>query len=171
MIKNQHSPHEVKARIQAAGRTLILLRMHGLRPRGHVSCWPDFARELLDTLDYNAEENTLTKIVEEEKPIWPTPTSCEIDGMDEALGWIAGLSLYCRVRKIPYVCKAVGYRMLHHPDLNGKKYSFKKIGERFPCKVPKETVRCWYNEGIKIIVEARSLAQAVENSSGQAGQK
>ena len=70
----------VAAQMEEAVRTLRLLRVSGLKPRGYVSSWPDVVMDLADASGQDEVKLRLDP---------PTPEA--ITRMDEALQWLCQL--------------------------------------------------------------------------------
>ncbi|MEO5364373.1 MAG: DUF6362 family protein [Magnetococcus sp. DMHC-8] len=70
----------VSAQMEEAARTLHLLRVSGLKPRGYVSSWPDVVLDPDEALGRDEAELRATP---------PTPEA--ITRMDEALQWLCWL--------------------------------------------------------------------------------
>ncbi|MBF0098378.1 MAG: hypothetical protein HQM04_11470 [Magnetococcales bacterium] len=70
----------VAARMEEAVRTLRLLRISGLKPRGYVSSWPDV---VIDLADASGQDEVKLRL--------DPPTPEAITRMDEALRWLCWL--------------------------------------------------------------------------------
>ncbi len=70
----------VAAQMEEAVRTLRLLRISGLKPRGYVSSWPDV---VIDLADASGQDEVKLRL--------DPPTPEAITRMDEALQWLCQL--------------------------------------------------------------------------------
>ena len=70
----------VAARMEEAVRTLRLLRISGLKPRGYVSSWPDV---VIDLADASGQDEVKLRL--------DPPTPEAITRMDETLQWLCWL--------------------------------------------------------------------------------
>lgn len=127
------------------------------------TCWPPTLRERIFDVVYDAagREVGYQEIFHDMPIPRERPTAKQIDELDMVLVWLSGLGVYCKVRKIPHVAKAVTLGMQHYPD-GKRKYSWRKLAKQFPSRPSHEAVRKWYADGIQIITDAENLAQAVK---------
>ncbi len=143
---------QIQAKIESAGRTILMLPGKA-NPQGYGQSWPEHIREYLDTLDYSEEHGL--KVIEVAHTLrWPTATNRQIDELDEILGWILNLKQHCDDARIPWVYGALRVAMLHHPISAKRFYSWRKIGKHFGRS--HETVRGWYDDGIRIIARMKN---------------
>lgn len=117
----------VAARLSEAGRTLLAVRMSGLRPAGMRGYWPDIP---------GAESGT-------DRPATPSPR--RISEMDEALPWISLIPEHeVELRKL------VGARSLTSPRSGKPVFSWSQLGRQLGCSPA--TAKTWWIKGVDMIV-------------------
>lgn len=129
----------IKAKLESAGRTMMMLPPEGTRPQGYASGWPDILREFADMIEA-PKENTVTPI---------RATLEQMNELNEVEGWIVALSTHCREHRIPWVAKTVATACLHWPVSERRVYSWSKLARKMHVTPP--TIKNWYDDGIRII--------------------
>lgn len=138
----------VRARLEDAGRTLMMLPSSGLWPMGYASTWPEVKREWQDMIGCNLD-NTPAKI---------RPTMQQMNDLEEVLGWLVNLGKYCRRKDSIRIAKAVGYGMLRRPDTDRRVFSWEAIADML--KTNRKYAKNWYKDGI--LITTRILNQNSE---------
>ena len=131
----------IKAKLESAGRTMMMLPATGTRPAQHRSGWPEILREFSDMIEA-PKENTKPKM---------RATLEQMNDLEEVEDWIFALFRYTNEKGIPWVSKAVVMGMLHWPFSERRVFSWRKIGNKMG--VTGQTVSNWYNQGIDIICD------------------
>jgi hypothetical protein len=143
---NNREKHEaelnyVRAKLESAGATMMMLSPDGTRPRGYTSGWPEILRDFSDMIGA-PKENSRSQ---------PRATMAQMNELEDVETWIVALSAYCREKRIPWVAKATALSCLRWP-LSGKPVmSFSKIGRRM--NVSGQSVKNWYEQGVEIIAQ------------------
>ena len=116
MTQAAYTSEIVETRLYEAGRSLVALRVSGLRPATYRSGMPDFQREVVESYNVASADYRVSP-----------PTAREIDAMDQALTWIQLLpgsnTDEMRVRKL------VGARILCSPKTDRPFYSWRQLGK------------------------------------------
>lgn len=144
------SPDDVRARLEAAGRTLLALPLpQRAMPQDARSRWPDPVRGLQDT--FFALVGSSDQIKEDHAAmrhaVRIAPTARAVAEMDEALQWL-WLIKDPRKRRL---CMA---RALVHPVSERHIASYGKLGRIFG--LHRDTVRVWHDRALADIAIALS---------------
>src|SRR4051812_18736112 len=134
--------HEIEARLEHAGATLLALPATGTRPAGFRCAWPAIVHDFREAYGWNAARM---------RP--PVPSPADIDMMDEALGWLALIPNDRFVLR-----RIVAARALVAPltgrHLSGRHlYSWRRLGRVLGAD--HRAVQRWHADGIRCI--ARGL--------------
>jgi hypothetical protein len=97
---------ETKSRLAEAADALRRLNMHGIKPSGLRSQWPDIVHRTEDAYGWTAERM---------RP--PRPSPAQITRMDEAIGWL--LWLDAEERKLVWA-RSMGLSWRKIEDLDGR---------------------------------------------------
>jgi hypothetical protein len=134
------SPDEVIARLEAAGSTLIALRL-SYGPTGHRSAMPEPVREAGQS--YGWSQATARPAV---------PSAAAIDAMDEALGWV-GLIPADR-----YVLRRIVHaRAIVSPTNQRHLFTWSAIARLIGAD--RRAVQRWHAQGIALIAARINLPQ------------
>lgn len=125
----------IQAKLESAGRTLMMLPAIGTKPRGHVSSWVEYAPDAMDYVD-----NAPTRM---------RATMQQMDELEEVEEWMVMLANYCREKRILWIAKTVAIGCLHNPVSEKRLYSWSKLARKMHKSPP--TVKKWYFDGIDII--------------------
>lgn len=141
----KYTVDEVRAIIESAGKTTMMLPAHGTRPMGYRSGLPEHMIEFSDLIG-NPKQNKITIRATQEQ-------MTEFDMVQKHL---PKLATYCMAKQMPYVARAVIYGMLHYPDTGRRVYNWRKLGdkvtrERGACS--RHTAKNWYENGIEIFTK------------------
>ncbi len=124
----------VIGRLNDAGRTLMALWVHGVRPAGYGSGMPEYGHDPEDLRDQMPDPDKIDQ-----------PNAREVTAMDDALAWL---------KHIPdskvHWRRCVGYRMLTSPRNDKPCWSWKRMAVELRSE-PKMCENA-YNAGIDLIV-------------------
>lgn len=129
----------VRAKLESAGRTVMMLPATGTRPAGYGSGWPEIVREFADLIDA-PKENTAPAL---------RATMAQLAELDEVEEWVVRLAITCRTRRMPYVAKVVCACSLRWPVSERPVVTWSKMSRRM--SVSPTTVRNWYDQGVGLI--------------------
>lgn len=144
----------VKAKMESAGRTMMMLQVPGCWPAGYRSCNPEIVRSFADMIGV-ADDGEMPRV---------RASLAQIEEFEEVMRWVWALSAYCQKKGCIYVARSVCYALPRRVVDGRRKNSWRAIGRRFD-GVHHETVKTWYEGGISIIV--RQLNE--KNISAQSG--
>lgn len=129
----------IKAKLESAGRTMMMLPARGTKPRGHVSGWPEIVRDFADMIEA-PKQNT--------NPA-PRATMQQMNELAEVEEWIVSLSVYCRQKQIPYVARVVGAASLRWPLSERPVFTWSKLARKM--HTSPTSIKRWHDTGIGII--------------------
>lgn len=148
-----HDAASVEARLADAGRTLLALRVSGVRPAGTKSSMPEVIRSFDESYGWQTEDL---------RPSQPSPR--DISAMDQALSWIA------LIPQERYVLRRiVGARCLTNPRTDRPLFSWRKIADTVGAS--HMAVKAWHSQGIDVIVAALNRPGLCAAAGGRLGPK
>ena len=146
----------IKAKLESAGRTVMMLPPHGTRPRGYTSGWPEILRDFADMIEA-PKENTPTKI---------RATSNQMDELDEVMKWSVLLSKKCIEQNKPHIARTVALASLRRPTSYRPVFKWSQIAKIM--HTSPTTIKRWHEEGIDMLFgilamknEANRLSKSV----------
>lgn len=131
----------VEAKLESAGRTMMMLHVPGCWPAGYRSCNPEVVRDFADMIG----------VPHDDSPQKMRASTAQVTEYEEVMGWIQSLAEYCKQRKMIYVARAVCHAMPRKVMTGKRVNSWRAIGRRFG-GVDHKTAKSWYEEGVSIIV-------------------
>lgn len=129
----------IKAKLESAGKTMMMLPATGTKPKGYASGWPEIVREFADMIEA-PKQNTQTPI---------RATMSQMNELNEVEGWIVKLGAHCREQRIPHVSKTVAALSLRWPVSDKPVFTASKYA-RIMGK-SHTTIKRWHDDGIDII--------------------
>lgn len=129
----------IKAKLESAGRTMMMLPATGTRPKGYVSGWPEIVREFADMIEAPKDNS----------PTIMRATMTQMNELEEVEGWLVALAVTCREKRIPYVAKVVGLASLRWPLSERPVFTWAKLGRKM--HVSPQTIRRWHDDGVDMI--------------------
>lgn len=138
----------VRAKIESAGKTLMLFPIGFGKPQGHRSNWPEAARELIV---YMQDDGKGLEIIMPDVEVMREKASMrEVTELEEVIGWIQDYASYCKRRNIRAACVQLMWDAMRHHRLTGRRiWSWRRLGKKYG--ISYETARNWYEGGISRI--------------------
>ena len=147
----------VRAVVESAGKTLMMLPGHGTRPSGYKSNWPEPKREAIGNVLYDENGNAIgfEEIIPDARQTWPKPNQKQMTEFEMVLDWMIELHSYCNRKQLDYLYGAVQLGMKHHP-VTGKRWHSWKAMAKIMGQRDYRTAQKWYGDGIAIITKNRN---------------
>jgi hypothetical protein len=131
-----YTPDYVRAVVESAGRTMMMMPATGTRPGGYVSCMPDIADD--EWFAYAANDARVRyRATLEQHNEW---------GMVQ-YQWLPLI----RLPQFSNYRKAINFRMLRYPDTERPVYNWVRLGRKL--NENRKTVKIWYIDGIRHLID------------------
>lgn len=144
----------IQAKIESAGKTIMMLPPQGTRPRGYASGWPEYIREFADMIEAPKQNKTPS----------PRATMQQMNELEVVEGWLVNLSQACIEKRIPWVAKTVAVGCLHWPISERRVFSWAKLARRMKCS--DTSVKRWYADGVSMIASQLTEDDVTANLNG-----
>lgn len=135
----------VKAKMESAGVTLMMMHVPGCWPAGYKSCVPEVVRDFADMIGVKPDT----------KPPMIRPSSRQVSELEDVMSWVVDLAQHCKDRNMTYVARTIVYALPRRVSTGKRINSWRGIAEKFD-RVSHHTVQSWYEQGISIIVRQQN---------------